>query len=53
MKLGTDTHGSQRIDPSDFPQPPTFHVASIAGQSFHSSREITQHLHNGLALNYF
>ncbi len=37
-------NGSQRMNPGDFGDPLTFPVVAPAGQSFHSSREVSQHL---------
>ncbi len=44
MKFGTDGHGTQRMNLNDFGVPLTFHLAPPAGQRFHLSSEISQHL---------
>ncbi len=43
MKFGTDIHGAQRMNSSDFGDPLTFPVAPSAGQSFTLICEISQH----------
>lgn len=37
MTFGTDIHGLQRMSPTVFGDPPTFHQAPPVGQSFHLS----------------
>lgn len=39
------------MEPNNFDNPPTFHVVPQAGQCFHLSSEIAQHLRDGLAQN--
>ncbi len=52
MKFGTDIHGVQKINFTDFGDPLTFPVATPAGQSFHLLCEISQRLPDGLAQNF-
>ncbi len=49
MKFGSDFHGCQMMNPNYFGDPFAFPVAPPAGQSFHLSCEISQHLLDGLA----
>ncbi len=35
MKFGTDVHGIQRMNPKDFRDPFTFHVAPPTSQNYH------------------
>lgn len=44
MKFGIDVHGPQRMSPNEFVEPMTFPLAALAGQKFHLSIEISQHL---------
>ncbi len=44
MKFSTDIHDPQRMNSNDFGDPLTFFIVPPAGQSFHSSSEIPQHL---------
>ena len=43
MKLSTDIHGAQRINPDDFGDPLPFHLTLLAGNIFHLCSEISQH----------
>ncbi len=51
MKFGTDMDAAQMMNPKDIGDPLIFPVAPSAGQSFHLSSEISQHLLDGLAQN--
>ena len=47
MTFYSNIHGPQRMNPSDFVNPPTFHLAPPAGQNF--TYEISPRLPDGLA----
>ncbi len=50
MKFCTYIDGSQKMNPADFGDPLTFHLAPPAGQSFHLSNEVFQTLPDRLQL---
>ncbi len=52
MKFGADIHGAKRMSPNDFGDPLTFDIVPPAGQSFHISSGISQHLLYGLAKQF-
>lgn len=52
VTFGADIHGSKRMTLPGTSELPDFPVASPAGQSFHLSREMSQHLLDGLTQNF-
>lgn len=51
MKFRADVRGSQRMNPSDFDDPPTFPPVRSAGQGFHRFCEISQRPLDGSTRN--
>ncbi len=40
MKFGTDIHRAQKVNPNDFGDPLTFHLAPSSGQNFSLSNTL-------------
>lgn len=49
IKLCADIRGTQKMNPNDFLDPVTFHIAPPSAQMFQLLGEISQHLPDGLA----
>ncbi len=49
IRFGTDIHGAQMVNPHDVGDPLTCPLMPPAGQSFHLSSKIYQHLIDGMA----
>lgn len=52
MKFSTDVHVPQRMNPTDFGDDLTFHLAPPAGQSFNLSSEISHYLPDVLGQHF-
>lgn len=48
MKFWTDIHGPQRMNATNFGDPLAFHLMPPAGQHFHLSCKMSEHLLDGL-----